>query len=197
MTSYLKHGYIPIEDTIPDSPHPQQQVSRSLEYYYDDYVVGQLVSLLSTYPKYRRFRCLQSFDDKTAQWRDTDPPGPADQQLKQAPDDPNPGSGVVAPSRSNTKANLRTSAGNLHYSNPVITVETGKSTIVEQRQECTDVAHWLLRRSEDFRKIIDANGTNFIRPKHKNGTWAFSPEDINPSGYYSWITETTVWQYTW
>ena len=43
LDSHLKYGYIPLEDLILESPHPMQQVSRSLEYAYDDFVLAQLL----------------------------------------------------------------------------------------------------------------------------------------------------------
>ena len=46
LTSYLKYGYIPIEDKVTDAFHTQEQVSRTLEYAYDDFLVGQMASWL-------------------------------------------------------------------------------------------------------------------------------------------------------
>jgi len=46
LDSHLKYGYIPLEDLILESPHPLQQVSRSLEYAYDDYVLAQLLQFV-------------------------------------------------------------------------------------------------------------------------------------------------------
>lgn len=43
LDSHLQYDYIPLEDLVLDSPHPRQQVSRSLEYAYDDYVLAQLL----------------------------------------------------------------------------------------------------------------------------------------------------------
>jgi len=44
LDSYLKYGYIPLEDPVREgSPvHPGEQVSRTLEYAYDDSVVARL-----------------------------------------------------------------------------------------------------------------------------------------------------------
>ena len=47
LKSYVQYGFIPLEDEVLDSPHPRQQVSRTLEYSYDDYVVSQMASLYS------------------------------------------------------------------------------------------------------------------------------------------------------
>jgi len=48
LTSYLKYGYIPLEDPVRvGSPvHPGEQVSRTLEYAYDDSVVGKVAAAL-------------------------------------------------------------------------------------------------------------------------------------------------------
>lgn len=42
LDSYLKYGYIPLEDHIPDAFHKDEQVSRTLEYAYDDFLVSEM-----------------------------------------------------------------------------------------------------------------------------------------------------------
>ncbi|MGN6181777.1 MAG: GH92 family glycosyl hydrolase [Mucilaginibacter sp.] len=42
LTSYLQYGYIPLEDSVKDAFHKMEQVSRTLEYAYDDYALSQL-----------------------------------------------------------------------------------------------------------------------------------------------------------
>ena len=42
LASYLKYNYIPLEDSVPDSFHQREQVSRTLEYAYDDFVLSQV-----------------------------------------------------------------------------------------------------------------------------------------------------------
>ncbi len=42
LDSYLKYGYIPLEDKVLDAFHKQEQVSRTLEYAYDDYCLSTL-----------------------------------------------------------------------------------------------------------------------------------------------------------
>ena len=37
LKSYLKYGYIPLEDSVPEAFHNNEQVSRTLEYAYDDF----------------------------------------------------------------------------------------------------------------------------------------------------------------
>jgi len=46
LASYLKYGYIPLEDSVPDAFHTKEQVSRTLEYAYDDYVLAQVARKL-------------------------------------------------------------------------------------------------------------------------------------------------------
>ncbi len=46
LTSYLRYGYIPLEDEVLDAFHQREQVSRTLEYAYDDYVAAQFASAL-------------------------------------------------------------------------------------------------------------------------------------------------------
>jgi predicted alpha-1,2-mannosidase len=46
LDSYLRYGYIPLEDTVPDAFHKNEQVSRTLEYAYDDFVIGEVAQAL-------------------------------------------------------------------------------------------------------------------------------------------------------
>lgn len=46
LDSYLKYGYIPLEDSVPDAFHTREQVSRTLEYAYDDFVLAQVARAL-------------------------------------------------------------------------------------------------------------------------------------------------------
>ena len=42
LTSYLNYGYIPLEDSVWDAFHKREQVSRTLEYAFDDYAIAQV-----------------------------------------------------------------------------------------------------------------------------------------------------------
>jgi len=42
LTSYLNYGYVPLEDKVEDSFHKEEQVSRTLEYAYDDYCLARI-----------------------------------------------------------------------------------------------------------------------------------------------------------
>lgn len=46
LDSYLQYGYIPLEDKVPDAFHTNEQVSRTLEYAYDDFVLAQVAKEL-------------------------------------------------------------------------------------------------------------------------------------------------------
>ena len=46
LPSYLKYGYIPLEDHVADAFHNNEQVSRTLEYAYDDFLVGKMAGWL-------------------------------------------------------------------------------------------------------------------------------------------------------
>lgn len=42
LASYLQYGYIPMEDSVWEAPHKCEQVSRTLEYAYDDFALAQV-----------------------------------------------------------------------------------------------------------------------------------------------------------
>lgn len=46
MESYLTYNYIPLEDEVLDAFHRKEQVSRTLEYAYDDYVLARVANKL-------------------------------------------------------------------------------------------------------------------------------------------------------
>ncbi len=46
LDSYLKYGYIPVEDSVPDAFHKREQVSRTLEYAFDDFALAQVAKSL-------------------------------------------------------------------------------------------------------------------------------------------------------
>lgn len=52
LDSYLKYGYIPLEDSVPDAFHKREQVSRTLEYAYDDFVLAQVAASLGKIEDY-------------------------------------------------------------------------------------------------------------------------------------------------
>ncbi|RNC64047.1 GH92 family glycosyl hydrolase [Proteiniphilum sp. X52] len=56
MESYLKHNYIPLEDPVKDAFHKQEQVSRTLEYAYDDFVLSQVAKKLNKANDYTQLK---------------------------------------------------------------------------------------------------------------------------------------------
>lgn len=44
LESYLKYGYIPLEDGVEDAFHKKEQVSRTMEYAYDDFALSQIAT---------------------------------------------------------------------------------------------------------------------------------------------------------
>ncbi len=46
LNDYLKLGYIPLENGVPDAFHQKEQVSRTLEYAYDDFVLARVAQSL-------------------------------------------------------------------------------------------------------------------------------------------------------
>ncbi len=47
LKSYLKCGYIPMEDSVKEAFHVNEQVSRTLEYAFDDFAVAQMAKMLA------------------------------------------------------------------------------------------------------------------------------------------------------
>lgn len=54
LTSYLEYGYIPLEDSVQEAFHKKEQVSRTLEYAYDDYVLAQIAKELGKTDDYEK-----------------------------------------------------------------------------------------------------------------------------------------------
>ena len=53
LTSYLKYGYIPLEDGVKEAFHQDEQTSRTLEYAFDDFAVAQLAKALGKEHDYK------------------------------------------------------------------------------------------------------------------------------------------------
>jgi predicted alpha-1,2-mannosidase len=63
LTSYLKHGYIPLEDGVKEAFHQDEQTSRTLEYAFDDFAVAQLAKALGKDKDY------QALMHRSENWR--------------------------------------------------------------------------------------------------------------------------------
>lgn len=46
LDSYIKYGYIPLEDLVPDAFHKKEQVARTLEYAFDDFALSRWADAL-------------------------------------------------------------------------------------------------------------------------------------------------------
>ncbi len=53
LESYILYGYIPLEDSVWDAFHKREQVSRTLEYAFDDYALAQTAKLLGKTEDYK------------------------------------------------------------------------------------------------------------------------------------------------
>ena len=53
LLSYMKYGYIPLEDGVKEAFHQDEQTSRTLEYAFDDFAVAQLAKALGKTDDYQ------------------------------------------------------------------------------------------------------------------------------------------------
>ncbi|MBC7888391.1 MAG: glycoside hydrolase family 92 protein [Ferruginibacter sp.] len=56
LPSYLKYGFIPMEDSVPEAFHKKEQVSRTLEYAFDDYALSLVAKGLNKTADYRELQ---------------------------------------------------------------------------------------------------------------------------------------------
>ncbi|MBO4550398.1 MAG: glycoside hydrolase family 92 protein, partial [Bacteroidaceae bacterium] len=54
LQSYMKYGYIPLEDPVKEAFHQKEQTSRTLEYAFDDYAVAQMAKALGKEDDYQK-----------------------------------------------------------------------------------------------------------------------------------------------
>lgn len=55
LQSYLKYGYVPLEDPVQEAFHKKEQVSRTLEYAYDDFTLAQVAKKMGKADDYKYF----------------------------------------------------------------------------------------------------------------------------------------------
>lgn len=55
LKSYLKYGYIPLEDSVKEAFHKNEQVSRTLEYAYDDFSLARIAEKMGKKADYEYF----------------------------------------------------------------------------------------------------------------------------------------------
>jgi predicted alpha-1,2-mannosidase len=63
LQSYIRYNYIPLEDGVPDAYHTNEQVSRTLEYAFDDYALARYAEALG---KTEDFKILKK---RSENWR--------------------------------------------------------------------------------------------------------------------------------
>ena len=56
LPAYLRYGFIPLEEPVKEAFHRGEQVSRTLEYAYDDFAVSEMAKALGKDADYRMFR---------------------------------------------------------------------------------------------------------------------------------------------
>lgn len=54
LTSYLQYGFIPMEDSVPEAFHKKEQVSRTMEYAFDDYALSVVAKGLNKKDDYEK-----------------------------------------------------------------------------------------------------------------------------------------------
>lgn len=74
LGSYLRYGFIPMEDSVQEAFHKKEQVSRTLEYAYDDYALSTMAKALHQQADYallqkRGNNYKNIFDKKTGMMR--------------------------------------------------------------------------------------------------------------------------------
>lgn len=61
LESYLKYGYIPLEDPVEEAFHKKEQVSRTLEYAYDDFALALVAAQRGNKDDYQKLLTRASF----------------------------------------------------------------------------------------------------------------------------------------
>ena len=63
LDSYIKYGYVPLEDSVKEAFHTREQTSRTLEYAFDDFAVAQMARLLGHDDDYKQLM------NRSTNWR--------------------------------------------------------------------------------------------------------------------------------
>ena len=66
LPSYLKYGYIPLEDGVKEAFHQDEQTSRTLEYAFDDFAVAQMAKRLGKTDDFKHWysQAIQALGDQ-------------------------------------------------------------------------------------------------------------------------------------
>ena len=65
LKSYLKYGYIPLEDEVKEAYHTREQTSRTLEYAFDDFCLAQVARMLG------KTKDARQLERRAQNWRHT------------------------------------------------------------------------------------------------------------------------------
>ena len=63
LNSYLKYNYLPMEEKVPYSFHKEEQVSRTMEYAYDDFVLSEFAKSIG------KMDAFKSLRKRASNWR--------------------------------------------------------------------------------------------------------------------------------
>ena len=202
LASYLRYGFVPLDDEVLDSAHPRQQVSRTLEYAYDDFVVAQAAQL---------------WLDSRGQRRGADVCAAAAGGARACAgvvDGLGTGAGAAGTGKDEVEEVRRAVRRLLKSSENFLWVLDGPGVdgraSVSSGQRCATGAHESPRADADADDgVCDAPGpadgadadaegapTGFVRPRFSNFSWAEPAASLDPVQHYPWLTETSVWQYT-
>ena len=201
LKSYMKYGFIPLEDEILNSAHINQQVSRTLEYAYDDYVLSQFAQLYSN-----------SIREEIIKIRASDPAEVMrknNERLKNitiALDDAEKTFEILLKRSQNYRWVIDGNTDNIWYKNhlnpnaPVV----ANMTLDDHHTNYNIEKKLILEMDGNSDSVTDKkmgiNGieksVGFIRGRFANLSWTETSDSFDPSKYYSWLTETNVWQYT-
>ena len=203
LKSYMKYGFIPLEDEVIDSAHINQQVSRTLEYSYDDYVLSQFAELYSN-----------SILEEIMKIKLIDPPGNMtknNERLKYltiALDDAQNNSEILLKRSQNYRWVIDGNTDNIWYKNQLnLNAAHVADLIIDDHHTNYNIKTKLvleMNANGDGDSVIDKkigiNGieksVGFVRGRFANLSWTETSDSFDPSKYYSWLTETNVWQYT-
>jgi putative alpha-1,2-mannosidase len=195
-----------------DSAHIKQQVSRTLEYSYDDYVISQLALL------YSAVKGKESvYNDSLSNIFGNS----VDFVMTEIVE----GDGIIGDFSLIYKLYLTVCNDDdffailitimMKITIPILSILLIMTEIVEgeglKQKRSSTVAARLLESSQNYRWLIDTDGKEekykqgeninhinlgYIRPRYANYSWGEDKATFDEAKYYTWLTETNVWQYS-
>ena len=203
LESYMTYGFIPLEDEILDSAHTKQQVSRTLEYAYDDYVVSQLAKYYSKSILDEMYG-IEVLDPQ----RNTIKNNEKLQRLLTDLIDSEKNEKILLERSQNYRWVIDGNTDNIWYEKKLDQYH-GDKVNLNDNLSVIDVKYekkgGKINLDKNDGKMNDekrreGNGkeesVGFVRGRHANLSWTENFDSFDPSKYYTWLTETNVWQYT-